>query len=86
MNYDDMQSAFNRLQTSEQQLQIKMIALERENAELRRALQDVYEVWAGSDGFIPQTAPEGYQKRLIEQMRDIASAAIARSARPESGC
>src|SRR3972149_3504134 len=35
--------------------------------------REVYEIWAGSEGFTPQTAPEGYQQRLIEQMRDAAA-------------
>lgn len=41
-----------------------------------QALKEIYEVWAGSEGYVPVTAPEAYQKRLIEQMRDIASEAL----------
>lgn len=44
---------------------------------LRAALREVYEVWAGSDGFVPATAAEGYQQRLIEQMRDAASRGLS---------
>lgn len=42
--------------------------------ELEAALREVYEVYAGSDGFVPQFASEAYQQRLIKQMADIASA------------
>lgn len=35
---------------------------------LRAALMAAYEVYAGSDGFIPQTAAEGYQQQIIKQM------------------
>ncbi len=37
----------------------------------------VYEVWAGSDGMVPETAPEAYQERLIHQMRDAAKRGLA---------
>lgn len=37
-----------------------------------RALREVYEIWGGMEGFEPQTAPEAYQRRIIEQMRDAA--------------
>jgi hypothetical protein len=41
---------------------------------LEAALLEIYEVYAGSDGFLPQYASEAYQQRLIKQMADIASA------------
>jgi hypothetical protein len=47
---------------------------------LRAAMRDIYEVWAGSEGFIPETAPEAYQQQLIEQMRDIAAEYLTNSA------
>ncbi len=34
----------------------------------REALRRAYEVYAGSDGFIPQTAAEAYQRRIIKEM------------------
>jgi hypothetical protein len=44
------------------------------------SLIEIYEVWAGSEGIPePQTACEAYLLRLIEQMRDIARAAIAKA-------
>ena len=50
--------------------------LKAENEQMRQALRDVYEVWAGSDGFIPETASEAYQQRLILKMRDYASTVL----------
>lgn len=47
-------------------------------AALEEALREIYEVWAGSDGFIPQTASEGYQQKLIEDMVAIARGALGR--------
>ncbi len=45
-------------------------------AELEAALREAYEVYAGSDGFIPETAAEGYQQQLIKQIVDIIGAAL----------
>jgi hypothetical protein len=45
---------------------------ERE-AKLEAALREIYEVHAGSEGFIPETAPEAYQERLIKQIAEVAS-------------
>ena len=39
--------------------------------------REVYEIWAGSDGMVPETAPEAYQERLINQMRDAAKRGLA---------
>ncbi len=44
---------------------------------LREALREVFEQWAGSEGFIPETAPEGYLLHLTKRMADIARAALA---------
>ena len=45
-------------------------------AALEAALREAYEVYAGSDGFIPETAAEGYQQQIIKQMVDIIGAAL----------
>ena len=42
-------------------------------AELEAALREVFEEWAGSEGFIPETAPEGYLLQLTQKMALIAS-------------
>lgn len=42
-------------------------------AELEDAFREIYEVYAGSDGFIPETCAEGYQQQLIKEMADIAA-------------
>ena len=41
---------------------------EAERDELREALEEIREIYAGMDGFIPETAPEGYLQRIIEKM------------------
>ena len=47
--------------------------LERENDGLRQVCREIYEVWGGSDALpIPETAPEAYLLKLVEQMRDAA--------------
>jgi hypothetical protein len=43
---------------------------------LREALHEVFEQWAGSEGFIPKTAPEGYLLGLTKRMADTARAAL----------
>ena len=45
-------------------------------AELEAALREAYEVYAGSDGFIPETAAEGYQQQLISEMVAIIGAEL----------
>ncbi len=34
--------------------------------------EEIREIYAGMDGFISETAPEGYQQRIIKQMYDVA--------------
>lgn len=43
---------------------------------LEAALREVFEEWAGSEGFIPETAPESYLLQLTKRMADIARAAL----------
>ena len=45
-------------------------------AELEAALREAYEVYAGSDGFIPETAAEGYLQQLISEMVAIIGAGL----------
>ena len=40
------------------------------------AHKELVEVYAGLEGFIPETAPEAYQSRIIEQMYGIAKTAL----------
>jgi hypothetical protein len=53
-------------------------AKDAEIERLRAALRGAYEVYAGSDGFIPETAAEGYQQQIIKQMVDAISTALAK--------
>lgn len=39
-------------------------------------LTEASEVYAGSEGFIPETCAEGYQRQIITQMVDCISAAL----------
>jgi hypothetical protein len=48
---------------------------------LTAALRGAYEVYAGSDGFIPETAAEGYQQQIIKQMVDAISTALNKEPR-----
>ena len=43
-----------------------------EIAQLLLQLYDVREIYTGSDGFIPETAPEAYCLRVMEQMYQAA--------------
>lgn len=42
----------------------------------QEALQEIVEIYAGMEGFVAETAPEGYQQRIIEQMYSVASDAL----------
>jgi len=51
--------------------------LEAENAALREALSEIREIYAGSDRIpVPETAPEGYLLRLLEQMYQVTADAL----------
>lgn len=39
-----------------------------ECVKMRLALEAIREIYAGMDGFIPETCPEGYQQRIMKQM------------------
>ena len=34
--------------------------------------KEIIEIYAGMEGFVPETAPEAYQERIIKQMYDCA--------------
>jgi len=42
----------------------------------RDALCEIREIWAGSEGFIPETCPEGYLQRLLKQCYQVAVDAL----------
>lgn len=46
---------------------------------LEDALREISEVWVGSEGFKPETAPEAYQRQLILEMYEIAKQALEKS-------
>ncbi|MCA9340806.1 MAG: hypothetical protein KDA17_07870 [Candidatus Saccharibacteria bacterium] len=43
-------------------------------------MREIYEVWAGSEECAAATVVEGYQQRLIHEMRDIAARYLKREA------
>jgi hypothetical protein len=47
-------------------------ALLLELAEAQAKLSEIREIYTGMEGFIPQTAPEAYQQRVLKQMYDAA--------------
>lgn len=46
--------------------------LRAENARLRQAMHEIFEVYAGSEGFIPETCAEAYLQERIKEMAYIA--------------
>jgi len=42
--------------------------LREENTKLKERIHEACEVYTGMDGFIPETAPEAYQRRILRQM------------------
>jgi hypothetical protein len=65
-----------RLAVESEQNRIDLEEYRRDVERLTAALRGAYEVFAGSDGFIPETAAEGYQQQIIKQMVDCISAAL----------
>jgi hypothetical protein len=57
-------------------LAVDVDALKARIAALEAALREAYEVYAGSDGFIPETAAEGYLQQLIGEMVAIIGAGL----------
>jgi len=47
-------------------------ALQADNSLLRQAMHDIYEVYAGSEGFIPETCAEAYLQDRVKEMAYIA--------------
>lgn len=45
-------------------------------ADYKRALEEIREIYAGIEGFIPLTAPEGYQQHVLKQIYDVAVKAL----------
>ena len=54
------------------QMAAQIIRLQKENERLRVRIDAVREIYAGMEGFIPQTAPEAYLLRITKQMYDAA--------------
>jgi len=68
---------YARLTAEVEQNAVDLEEYRRDVERLTAALRGAYEVFAGSDGFIPETAAEGYQQQIIAQMVDAISAALS---------
>lgn len=62
-----------KLRKDNRQLWASLTAYANRVSELRLAMHDIYEVYAGSEGFIPQTCPEAYLQQLVKEMAEIAA-------------
>lgn len=69
----DREVARMHLANAAPDLAARVLELEAENKRLREGLDDVFEMWAGSEGFIPKTAPEGYLLELVKKMATRAA-------------
>ena len=47
-----------------------------DSTKLTAALREIFELYAGSEGFIPQTCPEGYLLDLTKRMATVAGDAL----------
>ena len=76
----DLLDAAENLQQESHTLRNDLTACQLERDRLQRALRAVYEVWAGSDGMVPETAPEAYQDCLTMTLTAAQQRQIARDA------
>jgi len=76
VKYSDHEAEVERLETMVRWARADSEALNIENKRYREALEEIAEIYAGMEGFIAETAPEGYQQRIIEQMYNAAKAAL----------
>ena len=53
--------------------------LAAENEKMRAALREAFEIYANMDGFIPETAGEGYVQEVIKEMVDCINSELAGS-------
>ena len=76
MTYDAIDELEEKLHSAEwllKEAKEEIEAQAKRITELENAFREIYEVYAGSDGFIPETCPEAYQQQLIKEMSDIAA-------------
>jgi hypothetical protein len=71
-----LDKAFNAALKQRNDLFTENAALREKVERAKDALREIREIYAGMDGFIPETAPEGYQQRIIKQMYDAAVRAL----------
>ena len=66
-------SRINTLELNSSELRARLQVTQGRIAELETAMREIYEVYAGSEGFIPETCAEGYQQQLVKEMAEIAA-------------
>ena len=66
-------SRINTLELNSSELGARLQVAQGKVEPLEAAMREIYEVYAGSEGFIPETCAEGYQQQLIKEMSDIAA-------------
>ncbi len=75
--YYNLRGQFDEVKRDNTKLKTKL-------CEANKVIREIYEIWAGSDGLIPETAPEAYQERLILQMKNGASMYIKKNGNENS--
>jgi uncharacterized coiled-coil protein SlyX len=66
---NDPEIAFEYIKALEEEIAAQAKRIE----ELEDAFREIYEVYAGSEGFIPETCAEAHQQQLIKEMAEIAA-------------
>jgi hypothetical protein len=73
---DIAQKYVDGIAKTNENLIIENANLKREREEILKLIQEAYEVWVGSEGFEPKTAPEAYQQKLIKGMSELLKEAL----------
>ena len=53
-----------------------MLGFKALSVAMEGAIREAYEIYAGMDGFIPETAPEGYLQQIIRKMAQTLGRAL----------
>jgi uncharacterized protein (UPF0335 family) len=65
---DMVDSIADALLTGHVELMVENAELRHRIEELEAMIHEAKEIYTGMDGFIPETAPEGYQQRIMRQL------------------
>jgi hypothetical protein len=75
-DFDDALDVDDLVENINHDLSVLAQALADKYEILKEALEEIQEIYAGMDGFVPETAPEGYQQRIIRKMYEAAQQAL----------